>query len=102
VVGGDKRERAERVAAERGLVGGARVRDRGDEGRELVRVQRAHDGLELGGCHGLRVAVGELEEATVHALLQRLTPRGGAHGWRARGSHERFGVARQVLLACAR
>jgi hypothetical protein len=34
-------------AAKRGLVGEARVRDRGDEGRELIRVQRAHDGLEL-------------------------------------------------------
>jgi hypothetical protein len=81
------------VAAERGLVGGARVRDRGDEGRELVRVQRARDGLELGGRHGLGVPVGELEEAAVHALLQRLTPRGSAHGWRVRGGGATSGTA---------
>ena len=80
----DERQGAERVAAERGLVGGARVRDRRDEGRELVGAQRARDGLELGGRHGLGVAVGELEEAAVDALLQRLAPRCGAHGWRAR------------------
>jgi len=82
----DERQGAQRVAAERGLVGGARVGDGRDEGRELVGLERARDGLELGGRHGLCVAVGKLEEAAVHALLQRLAPRCGAHGWRE--SHE--------------
>jgi hypothetical protein len=40
----DERQGAQRVAAEQTLVGGSRVRDGMDEGREVIRLERARDG----------------------------------------------------------
>jgi hypothetical protein len=40
----DERQGAQRVAAERTLVGVSRVRDGMDEGQEVVRLERARDG----------------------------------------------------------
>ena len=54
----------------------------GGAGRELVRAQRARDGLALGGHHGLGVVVGELDAPLRCPWLAR---KARASYWRARG-----------------
>ena len=61
--GGEEREEAERVAAERGLVGGVCDGDGGVKARELICGDGAWDGIELVHRHGLGDLVGELEDA---------------------------------------
>lgn len=79
VRGGEERQQPERVPPQRRPVGGARVGHRGEERRELVGLQPARDPVQLGGRHGLRVAVGQPEQAPVHPLLHGLRLRRGAH-----------------------
>lgn len=87
------------MTPERRLVGRPRVGDGGEEWREGVGGELPRYGVELGGGHGLRVAVRQLHHAAVDTLPHPLLIAATLLLLQSFGSHSRTSVAAGVVCS---